>query len=369
MKKKMFVFLAVLSISASSFCQNVSDYFPVSTGYSWTYTNGAGKSNDIITVTGNAPDNVSKDGTMLYLFESQYQSVTKTLTMYSIKGNKVVVLAIKDNLGRYNEKKAPFPVELAPIGQEWRQDESDNEYYLFKTTKSSIRYDDKYFDDCILVEQRVYINRNLYITNKSYFAKGVGLVYKTLQSPGKEETVYQKLINCNFTDISMANEADNLWQDISIATLFFFRKLGELGLEGVDNGNSGLYNDNQKAVFNALVTIKNNNLANILSMFNSGNVNIDNFLNSPPPDFLIKIMMDRRPIAVATNKTIKIITLSFCMNMLKDKINIADKRLLGGIKEASPLLSNRYQTDRSISNDVETFYTDFMNIYLRYGGK
>jgi len=366
MKKQVFVFLAVVFISASAFCQNVSDYFPVSIGYSWTYTNGAGKSNDIITVTGNAPDNVSKDGTMLYTFECR--SLATTSTMYSIKGNKVVTLVKKDALGRYHENKVPFPIELAPVGQEWRQDD-DGEYYLFKTTKSSIKYDDKTFDDCILVEQRIFVNKNLHQTNKSYYARGIGMVYKTLQSPGKEESVYQKLINCNFTDISIANEANNLWQDISIATLYFFRKLGELGLEGVDNENNGLYNNNQKAVFNAFVTIKNNNLASMLNMLSSGNVNINNFLNSPQPDFLITIMMGRKPVAIAIDKTIKIITFSVCTNLLKEKISISDKRLTGGTREAAPVLSDRYQVDRSIGNDVETFYTDFLNMYLRYGGK
>jgi len=193
MKKLEVVFLAGF-VSSSDFSQNISDYFPVSIGNSWTYTNGIEKSTEIITVKSSTPDDITKDGTMLYLFESQYQTAINTSTMYSIKGNKVVVLITKDALGRYNERKAPFPIELAPIGQEWRQNEGDNEYYLFKTDKSSIKFDNKNFEDCILVEQRIFIDGNLYRTNKSYYAYGVGLVYKTLQSPGGEETVFLKLV-------------------------------------------------------------------------------------------------------------------------------------------------------------------------------
>ena len=366
----MFLFLAVVFISASAFCQNVSDYFPVSIGNSWTYTNGIEKSTHIITVTGNTPDNVSKDGTMLYLFEHQFeqQSMGTTTTMYSIKGNKVVVLLVKDILGRYHERKAPFPIELAPIGQEWRQDE-DGEYYLFKTSKSSIQYDNKYFDDCILVEKRVFVNRNLYLTDKSYYARNIGLVYKTLQSPGKEESIYQKLISCNFTNISIVNAADDLQHNIIMATLYFFRKLGEVGLENIENEINGLTNNYQKATFNALVLVTTNNLANMVDMASSGNVNINNFLNSPPPDFLFTIMMGIKPVAIAIDKTIKIITFSVCTNLLKEIISISDKRLSGGTKEAAPILSDRYQVDRSINDDVETFYTEFINMYLRYGGK
>jgi len=367
MKKLWFVLLAVV-LSVSVFCQNVSDYFPVSIGNSWTYTNGIEKSTHVITVKGNSPDSISKDGTTLYVFDSQYESVINTSTMYSIKGNKVVVLVNQDAFGRYHQNTTPFPVVLAPIGQEWRQDE-DGEYYLFKTSKSSIRYDDKIFEDCILVEQRIFVNKSLYQTSKSYFAKGIGLVYKTLQSPGKEESVFQKLISCNFANIGLANMANNLWEDISVATLYFFRKLGEVGLGDVDNENNGLSNNNQKAAFNALVTIKNNNFTNMLNMLNSGNVNINNFLNSPPPDFLFATMMDRRPVAIAIDKAIKVIIFSVCTNLLKEKISISDRRLTGGTREAAPVLSDRYQVDRSISSDVDTFYTDFIDMYLRYGGK
>jgi hypothetical protein len=365
MKKLVLVLMVAIFFSASAFCQNVSDYFPVTTGNNWTYANSTGNTTDIVTVGNSTPD---RDGTMLYLFENQTAGLGATSTMYSIKNNKVVILVKKDILGRYHEQRQPFPVELAPAGQEWRQDD-DGEYYLFKTSKASVKYDDKNFDDCILIEQRVFVRGSLYVTNRSYYAHGIGFVYKTLQSPGQSETVFKKLVSCNFADISIGNAANNLWEDIAVATLFFFRRLGEAGLGDVDNAVNGLNNDNQKAVFQALVTIKNNNLTTILNMFSTGNFDIARYLNVPIPDFLIAIQMGRRPVAVAVDKAIKIIALTSVLNLPGNRFNVVDQRLLRGTREAAPILSNSYQVDSSISNDVELFYSDFINMYLRYGGK
>jgi hypothetical protein len=380
--KKLFFVLLVVFVWAPIFSQNVLDYFPVSTGNSWTYTNSTGRRRDIITVRNSMPDpNNSRN--MVYLFEQQSiadsTSMGTTGTLYGIIGNRVVVLANRNILNQYRENRQPYPVELALPDQEWRQDE-DGEYYLFKTSMSSIKFDDKNFEDCILVEQQVFIDRNLYQTNRMYYARGVGLVYKTLQSPGKEESVYQKLTNCNFTDInkfSADNGIKQLQDDLVKAEMFFFIKLAEVGFENIGNAETvGLENNIQESVFNALCFVVSNNITSLLEGVSSGNLSL--FMHSPVPDFLITLHFGSKPFATGIDKAIKIImlaeTLSLFQNQMNDSVSDSEKKMFGGVKEAEPLLSSLYKTDSSISNDdynnvVDPIYREYINMYLRHGGK
>jgi hypothetical protein len=189
-----------LSVVSSMFSQNageqITDYFPVKIGNTWTYTNGIEKRNETVFV-----QNSTKKDIPLYLFITQTVGIGQTSTMYGLENNKIVIVVTRNAFNQYKENKSPFPIELAPANQRWRQDESDDEYYLFRTTKTSIKYDDKSFADCILVEQQIYTSGKLFMTKRSYFAKNVGLVYISLQGDGKEKMIYQKLINCNFIEI------------------------------------------------------------------------------------------------------------------------------------------------------------------------
>ena len=388
--KKLFSIILVLSAisfgcsktppapeqSNPSASQDVSDYFPVTIGNSWTYANSRDINTDVITIINSMPD-PNNDGTTVFLFEELVTYLgSSTATMYSIKDNKVVILSTRNILGRYNEKKRPFPVELSPIGQEWRQDEEDEEYYLFKTTKSSIKYDDKSFDDCILVEQQVYVNKDLFVTKKSYYARGIGLVYVTLQPPGERESVNKKLVSCNFTDIkteNTANEMSKYMDDLYTTEIYFFWKLGEVGLENIEKEGADL-NDIQKLIFNALCTVARDNFVSIANMFSSGTVRMGTYLNSPLPEYLITIHFSNKPVAVAVDKAIKIIVLSSTLNSFQGQVNVPDQKLMEGTREAAPLLSNLYKPDDFISNDeysntVEPLYKEFIDLYLRYGGK
>jgi hypothetical protein len=182
-KKTLLTLAAIVSITVFAHSQNVADYFPVSTGNSWTYKNSTGRMTNIITIVGNMPDPNNGRNT-LYLFEDRMiaddKNMGTTSTLYSIQNNEVLILAFKNVLNQYRENRQPFPVELTLAGQEWRQNESSKEYYLFKTTKTSVKYDDKIFDDCILVEERVFLDGSLYQTNRRYFARDIGFVYKTV---------------------------------------------------------------------------------------------------------------------------------------------------------------------------------------------
>ncbi len=208
MRKHIFG-LVMLLIAGGVFGQvtdeNISDYFPVSSGNTWTYANAEGKNTRIITVKNSMLDPNTNDGTFLYLFEEYYIGIGSTSTLYSIKSNNVVILAKRNVLGQYSSNKPPFPIEIAPADQKWRQDDVD-EYQLFSTSKSSINYDDKSFHDCILVENQVYIKGDFFATGRRYYAKGIGLVYHTIQDPGREEHVFLKLVSCNFADINAKDD-------------------------------------------------------------------------------------------------------------------------------------------------------------------
>jgi hypothetical protein len=375
--KKVFYVLSILVIASPIFSQNtnnqITDYFPLGVGNTWTYANSSGMTTEVIIMRNSNPDNVSNDGSSLYLFDQQFIGIGTGSTLYSIKQNKVVIMVEKNIFGQYQQKSPVFPI-LAPADQEWRyNDQGDDLQY--KTSKSLCSFDEKTFFDCIMVEEQSVAGGNVLRTQKSYYAKNVGLVYVTLQEPGDEETCYRKLIDCNFVDIK--NVSIDNGGDLNNALLFFFIRLAEDGLVDAENKGIGLENDNQTSIFNALYQIVKKNVSIILDMVSSnGTVRISTYLASPVPYFLNIAYSDNKAVAVAFDKAIKIIVMSNILNLLQDnlKSSVADPRILMGIKEAEPLLSNLYKVDSSISNDdynniVEPLYRSSINLYLQYGGK
>ena len=148
-------------------------------------------------------------------------------------------------------------------------------------------------------------------------------------------------------------------------SLYFFRRLGEVGL-AVTAPNDVFQNDIQVNLFLFFRRTVENHLSNLLNMMRTGNLNIREYLNTPVPNDLVAIFMGQRPMAVSFDKAVKIIILS---DILKNpNLNISDQRLKGGIREASPVLSEMYQVDNSIKNDVDTIYNEFINMYIRHGG-
>jgi hypothetical protein len=206
--KKLFSVLSILVIVSPLFAQNTNsqftDYFPLGIGNTWTYANASGKTVEVIIVRNSSLDNVSNDGTSLYLFERQFVGIGTGSTLYSVKQNKVLIMVEKNILGQYQQKSPPFPI-LASVGQEWRYNDRGDDL-RYKTSKSSCAFDGTTFNDCILVEEQIVNGRNVLRTKRSYYAKGVGLVYVTLQEQGESESVYRKLESSNFTNIQEENE-------------------------------------------------------------------------------------------------------------------------------------------------------------------
>jgi hypothetical protein len=377
--KKVFLFSLLLVILSPMFSQNIdvkiTDYFPLNTGNTWTYTNGLEKLNINVYVQNSTQLDIAA-----YLFVERTEGLGETSIMYGLENNKVVILAEKSIFGQYKENRRPFPILLSMAGQNWRQNDTGGEYYLFETEKSSIRYDDKYFNDCILVVQKIYTGNRLFMTKKSYFAKNIGLVYVSLQESGKEENCHQKLIRCNFIDInkiSVDNEALKKYgDDFTKSLMFFIINLAEHGLSNVENMGNGLENNIQISMYNILCMETINNLASVYEMVASGNIKMSTYLNASVSDLLVKINLGNMATTIVIDKMIKIIVLSNVLNMLKDNLkgSVSNQKYLEGIKEAEPLLANLYKIDNSVNNDdyiniIDPMYRECMDLYLRHGGK
>jgi hypothetical protein len=174
---------------------DISDYFPSDVGASWTYANSSGINTNIIIVKNSMPD--KNDGTNLYLFENQILGLGTTSTLYSIKDNNVVILVTKNALGKYQENQKPYPIALAPVGQQWRYDDRGDDL-RYTTSRTSCSYDGKTYNDCILVEEKIISGNSILRIKKSYYAKGIGLVYVTLQDGGGKESIFMKLVGSTF---------------------------------------------------------------------------------------------------------------------------------------------------------------------------
>ncbi len=376
--RKKAVFLGVFIVIAGIVsAQTIFDYFPASIGNMWTYSNSKGTTVEIRTLKNSVPDPSVNDGSQIYLLETQFPGIGSTSTVYGIRENKIIILIVKNILGQSMEYQKPYPVELAPAGQEWRYNDRGDDLRL-KTSRTSCRVDDRAYIDCILVEERVVDGSKTIRTQKSYYAKGIGLVLVTLQEPGRDELVHLKLTSCNFTDIekTIDDEYSRLQNDMAATEEFFFTKLAQVGIENIDKQIDGLSNDTQQKMFILLLDVVRNNLITLMTMISSGNVNISEYLNAPIPDYLVTIHFDNKPLAAAFDKAVKIIVLSNVLHGSRDSFKnaIPDQRYLEGTKSAEPLLSPLYKYDKFISSDeyntiMEPFYKTLMEVYLENGGK
>jgi hypothetical protein len=188
-------FLLISSFVYSQTYGSILWYFPIRVGNSWTYGNETNNSIETITVQNERTD--QRSGLPLYLIANVTAGIGQTSKLYGIENNKLVVLVFRDALGRYQENTRPYPIELAMPGEEWVQ-YSSGEKYEFRSIKSALSYDNMHFSDCILIEQRIYINNRYYQTKRSYYAKGIGLIYISLEPNGEEERCFIKLNSCNF---------------------------------------------------------------------------------------------------------------------------------------------------------------------------
>ena len=182
---------------------NIKDYFPTQNNAYWSYSYNYGKDR----VTSMCMNTMLSDDYFAetYFFVEIYgvSELKPVLTkIYGLGNNKIIALSEKDVTGRYYDRtsmtteyeyyQAPFPVVLAPPDSKGGYiKKGDICHYV--TSIATCKYDDKIFKDCILVEEKIMLNDKPIRTKRSYYAKGVGLVYVTMVNDEGVEKVFMKL--------------------------------------------------------------------------------------------------------------------------------------------------------------------------------
>ena len=121
--------------------------------------------------------------------------VGQTQTLYRVMDNRIEVLVELNIIGTRLNRHPPMPI-LAPPGQEWSyNDRGDN--LRFRASTTSITVGDRFFEDCIVVEERIVAENTTLRTKRSYFARGTGLVLVTLQGRDGNTTIFMQLVGYN----------------------------------------------------------------------------------------------------------------------------------------------------------------------------
>lgn len=189
--KKIFCIFVGLTLSLAVYSQSVMDYFPAQKGDYWIYESGNGTVTDGITVVGSMQQ---EDGIWCYLFQD-ITSFGNTSTLYGLVDNMVVELAFRNVLGKAKECTKPYPLVIAEPGITYSYNNGDD--CRCTTEKTAIEINGKKYEDCILVSESLYVDGKVMRTQKSYYAKNIGLIYVLLINSEGKESVYKRLIESN----------------------------------------------------------------------------------------------------------------------------------------------------------------------------
>jgi hypothetical protein len=375
--KKIFLRVLLAAFSLPVFGQTITEYFPVAVGNTWTYANASGKTTDVVMLKNSMSD--SKDGITLYLFEQQMVGLGTVSFVKSVKDNKIIILTTKDALGRYHDNSPPYPVELAPANQEWSyKDRGDDLRY--KTSKAACAFDGKTYSDCILVEERIVAGSTTLRTKKSYYAKGVGLVYVTLESPREKETVFMKLTESNIKTSQAQISQENSFsaENMAEASYIFFKGLAQ----GIDifpyiavSMMQSIDNESGKTLFLSLVNTMTNDVQILADMAKQHKIlKIKTFLDTPFPEYLTASLNYNKFITIGIDRAIKVIVLScFLQEVYAAGNESIERTLAAGTKTSGPILKSYFTQDLTIGTDgneiIDSTYSAMLEIYLDNGGK
>lgn len=191
MKKLLFIIVSCLVFITSAFSQdfNVLDYYPIlNKGTTWVYENSKGNVCDTYIVG----DVFKEDGNIVVAIYDE-MGFGHVVSVVAVEGNKILTIGNTDIFGNSHYCNRPYPLVLGPIGIEYtyREMGSDKGDVIVCTTeKTSISVNGKTYDDCILVKCK---NMTASVINKYYYARNIGLVYRTIVGKNGEESVYFKL--------------------------------------------------------------------------------------------------------------------------------------------------------------------------------
>ena len=194
--KKAFLLIGLLLVYTSMVSSedniNIQDYFPHQKSSSWVYANGKGNETLKIVVKDSTID--KRDGSILSLFIEEIKNFGTTTSFYNVRKDIVLLVVSKNVLGQYTEYEPPFPLVLGKPSLKYQSNDR-GDILIYDCSKSSCKFDSKTFPDCILVKETLMADLKFRRIKKSYYAKGVGLVYVTISdADGSNEYVFMKLI-------------------------------------------------------------------------------------------------------------------------------------------------------------------------------
>jgi hypothetical protein len=195
MKKKMSIIAFLIFFSLSAFCQTASDYFPAQEGYRWDYIGSNGQVTDryMCVLVQKISDNDSGVG----FFQESLGITTRVIydVVEDTGVSEVGRIDAFDNTIQHKKRLIILSLDV----MNW-QEEDRGDIFQCQSRRTNVSFDGKTYDDCIVVEKAIVLadGRPL-MTKRQYFARGIGLVYVTLQDAGDSaEKPFMQLSSHNF---------------------------------------------------------------------------------------------------------------------------------------------------------------------------
>jgi hypothetical protein len=193
--KKLYSVIFFLFFGTGLFCQTASDYFPAREGYRWEYIGRNGQVTDryMCATKTTVDENESFVG-----FYQESMGIGSKIIYRVIEDTGVAEVTRPDNSTQLVERDRPL-VALFLHERNW-QEEDQGDIFQCHSKKTSVSFDGKTYRDCIVVEKAITLadGRPLMV-KRQYFARGIGLVYVTLQDAGDNvEKPFLRLASHNF---------------------------------------------------------------------------------------------------------------------------------------------------------------------------
>jgi hypothetical protein len=197
--KKFLSIVLFLFWGTSLFCQTASDYFPAREGYRWEYVGRNGQVTDTYQCLLVTKENDNQILVGVYQ-ESTFNMPGKgTKVMYRVVEDTGVAETTRPDGNGGLVVRDKFIITLFIHERNWQEDDR-GDVFQCHSKKTSVNFDGKTYRDCIVVEKAITLadGRPLMV-KRQYFARGIGLVYVTLQDAGDStEKPFLRLSSHNF---------------------------------------------------------------------------------------------------------------------------------------------------------------------------
>jgi hypothetical protein len=191
--KKLSLSLLIFAAIYPLFSQTASDYFPSKEGYRWEYLGANGEVTDVYTcaIVQKIEDKASGVGII-----EEYLGMKISVIYEVIEDAGIKEVTRTDVFGNPIQHKNR-PVILFLREAKWEEKER-GDVFQCQSKKTSVAFDGKTYEDCIMTEKSIFINGRPFMVKRQYFARGIGLVYVTLQGQDGVEKPHLRLSSYKF---------------------------------------------------------------------------------------------------------------------------------------------------------------------------